>query len=201
MPEMRQTRDWWLISAFGLLAIATIIGYLRHGRHAGQDVHIVDDQPFSQMSYRGHPIKLSRTYRDFDEYKNDENNIDPAEIGLVQKLVMDAPVARVYHSREQYIRDSMDWTFPGYGSTAFGAGPQDDGSTISMESEEIPKANRDRYLVFRWHGETGVLLDDFIYDDSKMLIAKVRIENGQLSYYSPANELIFKHPLPPDQKP
>ena len=31
------------------------------------------------MKYRGETIKLSKAYYDFDEYKNDPNNIHPSE--------------------------------------------------------------------------------------------------------------------------
>jgi hypothetical protein len=57
------------------------------------------DQASSEIDYRGEKIKLSKPYRDYDEYKNDPDNIHPSETARVQGLVMSAPIAGVLERR------------------------------------------------------------------------------------------------------
>lgn len=63
------------------------------------------------MHYRGETIKLSKSYADFDEYKNDPNNIDPSETTRVQTLVITAPIAHSFASRLEVFKATQDLCF------------------------------------------------------------------------------------------
>jgi hypothetical protein len=53
----------------------------------------------SEIDYRGERIKLTKSYADFDDYKNDPENIDPSATERVQRLVLGAPIAKTFGSR------------------------------------------------------------------------------------------------------
>ena len=42
------------------------------------------------IDYQGQPVKLSKSYSDYDDYKDDPNNLAPGEADKVQGLVQSA---------------------------------------------------------------------------------------------------------------
>ena len=95
------------------------------------------------IEYRGEWIKLSHAYSDYDDFKNDPNNIDPTEIARVQRLVSQSPIARSFNSREEMSDAVSDLKFPGYGQSDYAPDAQPDGSTLELSSIEIPQADKE----------------------------------------------------------
>jgi hypothetical protein len=140
------------------------------------------------IQYRGQTIQLSKAYVDFDEYKNDPNNIAAGETERVQQLVATAPILATYPTREALVTAIMEVEFPGYGMTAFGESPQADGSVLTGFSIEIPRADRERIIVFQLKNGSYRLLDDFVGPSD---IMKVRLGSGQLQYYNAGQKLVL----------
>lgn len=69
----------------------------------------------SSVTYLGEEIRLSRTYSDFDEYEEDENNLPAEERAKVAELVRRAPVSATYGSYGAAFEALSELTFPGYG--------------------------------------------------------------------------------------
>ena len=136
-----------------ILTVSVLLWRVRGGPSGAADV----------MEYRGEQIKLSRAYSDFDEYKNDPDNIHPSEIERVQKLLIAATIARTFASRLDVFRAAGQIAFPGYGTGA-GGSRLSDGSELLAVTLEIPRANKDRYLVFRNRDGRYELIDDFVND-------------------------------------
>jgi hypothetical protein len=115
-----------------------------------------------EIEYRGYRIKLARAYMDYDEYKNDPENIHPMERALVQQLVKGAPVASSYPDATTLYQSLSELTFPGYGSGRMTNTPQPDGSFLVVYGLEIPLTAQQRYLLFRTVGSTFLLVDEFL---------------------------------------
>ncbi len=135
----------------------------------------------NSIDYQGESIKLSKSYSDYDEYKQDPNNITANEITKVQRLVETAPVAKHFASRQVMSSAMFALQFPGYGIEAGGATPQADGSILELWGVEIPRAAKTRYLLFR--GRNGVydLADDFVQSDA-LMIGSARVVGDKLVY-------------------
>lgn len=73
----------------------------------------------NEIDYRGEKIRLTKSYSDFDDYKNDPENIDPSETARVQRLVMEAPIEREFNSLLDASKAVGEIGFPGYGSGGF----------------------------------------------------------------------------------
>src|SRR5215471_1184034 len=71
------------------------------------------------IEYQGKHINLTKTYYSYEDYKDDPNNIDPSENARVERLVSQAPVARVFQDRRQMVNAVVDLKFPGYGLGGF----------------------------------------------------------------------------------
>ncbi len=146
----------------------------------------------SSVDYRGEKIKLTRFYLDYDDYKNDPENIDPSETARVQRLVSEAPIAHSYRNRREASAAVGEIKFPGYGAGGFG----DDWkhSPITGFSVEIPRAGAERYFIFRQSGEAYELIDDFV-DSSMPGINHVEEKDGNLIYSMAGKEQKLVRPL------
>lgn len=118
----------------------------------------------SYVAYRGEKIKLTKFYLDYDDYKNDPDNIDPSETARVQKLVSEAPIARSFPDRKAAVHAVFEIKFPGYGSG--GLGPLDDtNGALNGFEVEIPRTDRSRLFIFQNISGSYRLVDDFIDSD------------------------------------
>jgi len=142
------------------------------------------------ITYRGQDIKLTKTYEDFDVYKNDPDNIDPGEIDRVEKLMLDAPMGTRFEDRLQVAKAVVDVAFPGYGVSGVPEIGQSDGSTVWAHSVEIPRKDKERYFVFRTTGNGYELIDDFVLEDSAGEITDIKYRDGWISYFNRDGRLV-----------
>jgi hypothetical protein len=147
----------------------------------------------SSIEYRGQKIKLTKFYLDYDDYKNDPDNIDPAETDRVQQLVSDAPIAHSFASRKDAATAVFDVKFPGYGAGGFGPMRGNDQS-LNGFVVEIPRTDKSRYFIFRNDRGRYLLVDDFVLADP-WGIQSVREENGKLVYCTASGEPKLVHPI------
>ena len=146
------------------------------------------------IEYRGHNIRLSKVYYDFDTYKNDPSNIDPSETARVQKLVMEAPIAHSFPNRFSVFEGTTAIDFPGYGIGS-GTGSESDGSELIAIGVEIPRAEKDRYFLFRAHDGRYELLDDFV--EREIVEAyQIRHEGGYYIFVPESRPEAFRRPEP-----
>jgi hypothetical protein len=146
-----------------------------------------------EIEYRGEHIKLTRHYADFDDYKNDPDNIHRTETARVQRLVMEAPIATQFPSRLEAAKAVGEIAFPGYGSSGWQAVPQADGSILTGFSVEVPRAQQDRCFALRCSAGSCALVDDFLAPDVPA-ITRVTDRNGTLAYSTQDGTPILERP-------
>lgn len=153
----------------------------------------------SSVDYRGEKVKLTKFYLDYDDYKNDPDNIDPSETGRVQRLVSKAPIARAFADRRAAVNAVFDIKFPGYGAGGFGGELQKNEGSLNGLVIEIPRSDNSRYFIFRVVNGGYILVDDFIASGS-LDLRTVHDENGSLVYYNASGMPALTHaPLRSDQ--
>jgi hypothetical protein len=148
----------------------------------------------SWVDYRGEKIKLTKFYLDYDDYKNDSDNIDPSETARVQRMVSEAPIAHSFASRKAAVDAVFEVHFPGYAVGGFGDSIQQGEGALNGISIEIPRADKDRYFIFRNVHGSYVLVDDFI-NSGATAIQSVREDHGTLVYRTTTGETAFVHPI------
>jgi hypothetical protein len=147
------------------------------------------------IEYRGERIKLSKHYDSYDAYKDDPNNIHPSQNARVQKLVMEAPIRDSYPNYPELMKGTVEIEFPGYGLSTF-EGKLSDGTALKGVSIEIPRANKDRYLIFRQH-RAGHFekVEDFV-GEGDVLISNMYEEDGWYVFVAYAdNKERFRRPV------
>jgi hypothetical protein len=148
----------------------------------------------SSIDYRGQKIKLTKFYLDYDDYKNDPENIDPSETERVQRLVSEAPIAHSFASRKDAARAVFEVRFPGYGAGGFGGAIKDVDGSLNGFTVEIPRTDKSRYFIFRNDHGTYTLVDDFVMADPWGM-ETVGEENGKLVYRTASGEPKLVHPI------
>ena len=137
--------------------------------------------PPGTITYRGEEIRLSKYYFDYDDYKNDPDNIAAEDRARAAQLVLAAPIARTFSTRLELIKATSKLKFPGYGAAQFGDVPLPDGSSLTGYSVEVPALSQDRILIFRGEKGAYTLVDDFV----------APLELGILGVGRSGNELVF----------
>ena len=146
-----------------------------------------------EIEYRGERIALTRSYADFDEYKNDTNNIAAHETEHVQLLVVEAPIETRLPSRIDAARAVGEIAFPGYGSGGFVEQFQRDGTKLMGFEVEIPRGHRTRYFVFLGQRDGAYhLIDDWVMDDGPWMIRRVSRAGDSLVFFSENDSALFK---------
>ena len=145
----------------------------------------------SSVDYRGQQIKLTKYYFDYDDYKNDPDNIDPSETARVQRMMSEAPIAHSFTSRKDAASAVFEIRFPGYAAGGFGPIQKGEGD-LNGFSIEIPRADKNRYFIFRNVHGSYLLVDDFQSDAG---IQTVREEHGKLVYYTPSGQAKLTRPI------
>jgi hypothetical protein len=150
--------------------------------------------PPGTVLYHGHTIRLSKYYFDYDDYKNDPDNIAPEDRPLAANLVRTAPVPHDFATRLEMIHATVEVCFPGYGQGQFGEVGQPDGSVLAGYSVEVPAANEDRIFVFRGTGGAYTLLADFIASGD-LGIRGVAREGDELVFHSWTGQVVLRRSL------
>jgi hypothetical protein len=182
----------WIYVVLAILALTPIVALVLVGKYVVPKMYSGAKAAAAMgkedwVEYRGQRIQLSKAYGDFDEYKNDPNNIAAGETERVQQLVSGAPIADRYPTREAMIAAMSAIQFPGYGMSMFGEGPQSDGSVLTACSIEIPRAERERIIVFQLKNGSYKLLDDFVGPAGVM---EVQLVAGQLRYLDGRKQIV-----------
>jgi hypothetical protein len=117
--------------------------------------------------------------------------LDTNELARIEQAMVEAPFPATFASSKEFVRALFDLGFPGYGVGGIGDQPQtDDGSTLDVESVEIPQRYEDRYLVARESGGHLTLIDDFVSNTSTSRIKHVKLQGMKLSYYDSSGSLV-----------
>ena len=116
-----------------------------------------------EMDYRGEKIHLSKKYVDYDDYKNDPDNIATSEIPRVEKMMTEARVGPDFADWGAFVDQISVIKFPGYG---MGSGPKvaGTGREFLVQTIEIPRVGKERYFILeKLPGGKLKLVDDFVH--------------------------------------
>lgn len=142
------------------------------------------------MEFRGQQFKLSKAYADYDDYKDDPNNLDTNELDRIEQIMTSAKVPAAFQDRQKFFEFmTFELTFPGYGASSMG-GVTDDGSQLDFESVEIPQRDKDRVVLVREAGGQLKVVDDFVYNTATNEIESVELKNQMLRYYDAQKHLL-----------
>jgi hypothetical protein len=116
----------------------------------------------AEIEYRGEKFKLTKSYSDYDDYKNDANNIDLAEVPRIERMMSAVKIGPEFSNWAEFAHQAFAIKFPGYG---FSGGPKVKAGErqFQVTTIEIPRTSKDRYFVLEKFGDGKLrLVDDFV---------------------------------------
>ena len=149
------------------------------------------------LEYQGQHFKMKRAYASYEDYKDDPDNLDTNELGRIEQAVISAKIPPTFKDRKAFIHTLIfDLQFPGYGGGGMGGQSQtDDGSTLDVQSVEIPQRDKERYIVVRESRIGWTFVDDFVATTATNAIARVKLEKQKLLYYNQNGGLVREKQL------
>lgn len=147
----------------------------------------------NEMEFRGQKFKLTKAYSDYDDYKNDPNNLAPEEIPRIEKIILNIRIGPVFKDMTEFIEAADECLFPGYGTS--GIPDADHIGEISAPKVfgvgiEIPRRDEDRYFFVCRYENHYRLVDDFVLQYSQGIIVKVRLNGKKLLYIDGKDRVI-----------
>jgi hypothetical protein len=141
--------------------------------------------------YDGELVRLSRRYANYGDYEADPNNIDPAELTHVERLMTHAALGRTFATRVAASDEVFALRFPGYGMWGLQA-PTSAADSLSVLACEIPHTGKNRYVAILKDGEVYRIADDFVAPDSLHLYSVERRQNA-LVYSDLQGKTVLTH--------
>lgn len=186
-PRFKFGFKFWL----ALIVFIVLLQFV-HRRPHGRVTFVGDNV----IEYQGQQFKMRKTYTSYEDYKDDPDNLDTNELDRIEQTMVSARIPASFGTRKEFIHALFDLKFPGYGMGGIGEAPQtDDGSTLEVESVEIPQRDKDRYIVAREFAGQLTVVDDFISGSSTNAIGHVKLEKQKLHYYDRNNNLVREKQL------
>jgi hypothetical protein len=164
----------------------------------GGDGHASDR---AEIDYRDEKFKLSKDYGDYDDYKNDPQNLNESEIPRIEKIMTQVRIGPEFADWADFTKQAFKIKFPGYG---MGPGPKV--AAIDREFQvaviEIPHAGKNRYFVLEKIDSGRLLLvDDFVESGGNLFssspISSIHFLDGKLVYTDRASKIVRETPLSP----
>jgi hypothetical protein len=151
-----------------------------------------EDEPFNVVEYLGEEILLSRSYRDFDEYRDDPNNVAlPERVRLAALMRRAQPAATSFRSFAELNAAFYALMFPGYGLSL---GPLD--GPICLVSVEIPYSNEEKVFALDKVEQGWVLADQFVSSTANGVIESARRTEVGILYTKESGETLHRQVNP-----
>jgi tetratricopeptide (TPR) repeat protein len=151
--------------------------------------------------YRGHVFTVAKSYPDYDTYKNDPDNLRPADLPLIERLMTEAKVGPVFDDWPDFVDQQMALQFPGYGAGSF-LRFDDSRRQFMTGAVEIPGGEKERIFVLQKMTDGSLeLVDDFISQDLDHYPVEGRVDGDKLRYFTREHGLVREAPYHPPDDP
>ena len=141
------------------LAVAAVVVVLGSALPA----HAADPAPHSFVEYQGKRIPTTKAYQDFRQYKNDPDNLSPADAKAAAELVRRASFGPRFATSKELFPALMELSFPGYGFNFVNQLKAKLDPELELVTVELPGNAAHRVIVLQAQSGDGLLvIDDFV---------------------------------------
>lgn len=144
------------------------------------------------LQYQGQRFDLAKSYADFRDYKDDPENLTPAQIRRAELLMRSVKFGPRFKSLDEVDAALARLEFPGYGRFyANQLGAHID-PKLELVYVEVPARGLNRYMALeRQADESLLVVDDFVAAAEEPGIARVtRGAGGRLEYRQPNGKVV-----------
>jgi hypothetical protein len=143
---------------------------------------------FDEVEWRGEKFKLKQKYLDYEDYKDDSDQLAPGEIERVKQFMLGIRVPKVARSEVDLRQSLRQMRFPGYGSSSGGIIKDEHGNRYILNEYEIPQKQEQRTLLYRVEtdGTCRLVIDGISVDhkNDHMIIGDraIEVKDGKLRH-------------------
>jgi hypothetical protein len=143
---------------------------------------------FDEVEWRGEKFKLKQKYLDYEDYKDDSDQLAPGEIERVKQFMLGIRVPKVARSEVDLRQSLRQMRFPGYGSSSGVIIKDEHGNRYILNEYEIPQKQEQRTLLYRVEtdGTCRLVIDGISVDhkNDHMIIGDraIKVEDGKLRH-------------------
>ena len=148
----------------------------------------------NSMQYEGQQFATSKSYSDWDDFKNDPNNFPADETKRMGEAVRAVEFMTIAEDRESVMRQMFDTQFPGFGCGQLGV-PKDQLDSVAAFFVEIPRTQTHRVLGYVRIDGSFVLVSDFVAPEMPML-AQAVLADDKLEFLGMDKSLLRFDPIP-----
>jgi hypothetical protein len=180
-------------TALVLILLASMVLYRHQQVPGGVGRNTLADDT---IDYQGQRFKMRLPYADYEDYKDDTNNLDTNEIPRIEQTMESVKIPVSFKDLKELVYTTAALEFPGYGQS-IESGKTDDGSKLDVVSTEIPQADKERVVIAQSQPDgSWIVLDDFVFSGSDTNdLSHVQLEHRQLEYFDQQERLIRKKAL------
>ena len=147
---------------------------------------------FDEVEWRGQKFKLKQKYLDYEEYKDDSDQLASSEVERVKQFMLTISVLKVAPSETGLRQSLRQMRFPGFGSSYAGAVKDEHGTRYILNEYEIPQKQEQRTLLYRVEkdGSCRLVVDGVSVDhqnDHMLGNSEVKVEDGKLKHLFDGN--------------
>ena len=142
---------------------------------------------FDEVEWRGQKFKLKHKYLDYEEYKDDSDQLASSEVERVKEFMLAISVPKVAPSETDLRQSLRQMRFPGFGSSYAGAVKDEHDNRYILNEYEIPQKQEQRTLLYRVEKDAtcrlvvdGVSVDH--HNDHVLGNIEVKVEEGKLKH-------------------
>src|SRR6185503_7208663 len=142
---------------------------------------------FDEVEWRGEKFKLKQKYLDYEEYKDDSDQLAPGEVERLKQFMLAISVPKVANSETDLRQSLRQMRFPGFGSSSGGMIKDEIGNRYILNEYEIPQKQEQRTLLYRVEkdGTCRLVVDGVSVDhqnDYMIGNSEVKVEAGKLKH-------------------
>jgi len=142
---------------------------------------------FDEVEWRGEKFKLKQKYLNYEEYKDDSDQLATNEVERVKQFMLAISVPKVAPSETDLRQSLRQMRFPGFGSSYAGSVKDEHGNRYILNEYEIPQKHEQRTLLYRVEqdGSCRLAVDGVSVDhqnDHMLGNSEIKIEDGKLKH-------------------
>jgi hypothetical protein len=143
---------------------------------------------FDEVEWRGEKFKLKQKYLDYEDYKDDGDQLASSEVERVKQFMLAISVPKVAPSETDLRQSLRQMRFPGFGSSYAGVVRDEHGNRYILNEHEIPQKHEQRTLLYRVEkdGTCRLVVDGVSVDhqnDHMPGNSEVKVEDRKLKHF------------------
>jgi hypothetical protein len=149
------------------------------------------EQQMKSVAYQGQRFNLSKSYANFDDYKDDQKNLTSAQVRRAESLMRSAKFGPSFKTSNELDTALATLEFPGYGLFYANQLGSHSDPKLELVYVEIPARGLNRYIALELQADGSLLVvADFVAVADPEIVRVTRTANGSLEFHQQSGTVV-----------